>query len=270
MNKDTIELAANSGFCSLAVKTNGSSFTISKPKTDTWLSYRLEKNGNVTLFSDYYYNAHSPRYSALALTSEDKTYTRTIVVKQLPNQNHVQLYLEHELVAAECTDGVVKSIYIKDLQSGTCTNITADFFVDASGDGVLCRMCAPIKGEEYLCGRDPKTRFNESIAQSDGTLERINEASLFYGIAPEADDSALLAQVASVYAQYDEQGKIVNIVKPDYISGDGYGSRIINPMTGQTSNPYSLLLGKNAKDAYGIPRTPTVFMRNTCSSTGSS
>lgn len=199
MSKDTVELAANSGFCSLAVKTNGSSFTISKPKTDTWLSYRPEKNGNVTLFSDYYYNAHSPRYSALALTSEDKIYTRTIVVKQLPNLN---IKMNEEKF---------------------------DVVVVGAGSGGM--------GAAYV-------------------LKRLKENH------PD--------KVVTVYAQYDEQGKIVNIVKPDYISGDGYGSRIINPMTGQTSNPYSLLLGKNAKDAYGIPRTPTVFMRNTCSSTGSS
>lgn len=88
VSKDTLSLAATAGFGSVAVKVSpNNSYTVSKPEADTWLSYRLESNGNLTFFSDYYYDAMNDRTSTVTLTTADGAYSRTIVVEQRHNES---------------------------------------------------------------------------------------------------------------------------------------------------------------------------------------
>lgn len=171
---------------------------------------------------------------------------------KLDMSGFVEIFLNHELIEAGSSDGVVEFVRVQNTDNRGCIKLTADYYIDATGDGALCRLISSMSDEDYLCGRDPAKRFNETIAQKDGCLNRINEASLMYEIAQDVDDSNLLSQVSSVTAQYDENGKIIKITKPDYISGDGYGTHVINPMTGQSNNPFDILIGKDERTAYDI------------------
>lgn len=84
--KDTVEVGYASGFNTVAVATNTTGWTIAKTTADAdWVSYRQEKNGNLTFFSSYYYDNAEPRYAAFEIKGADGKALRTIVVKQLPN-----------------------------------------------------------------------------------------------------------------------------------------------------------------------------------------
>lgn len=165
-------------------------------------------------------------------------------------KDYAQIYLGYTLCSIESLkDGVIGSVCIEN-KSGERESLSAKFWIDATGDGVLCRLCDAVENQDYYCGRDPRSRFNESIAQISGDDKRINEASMMYEVAGGVDDSKILNEITSVNAEYDENGKVSAIVAPAYISGDGYGSCIINPMTGQSNSPYQELIGKNYDDAY--------------------
>lgn len=178
-------------------------------------------------------------------------------MNDIQNDIHIDLYLEHCFIDAEMSEeGVVNFITIKDLNSGECKKLFGQYYIDASADGVLCRSCCPKEGQDYLCGRDSKKLFNEKSAQNGGDLQQINEASLMYQISPNVDVSELLASIQTVYPQYDANGRIISIVKPDYITTSGYpvylkdGNVIINPMTGQSKYPYTELIGVTREESY--------------------
>lgn len=85
LSKDTVEVAANCGIGTVAVMTDAADYTVTKSEEDTWVSYRKESNGNLTLFSSYYYENLKPRYATLTIASADGSFSRVLVVKQLVN-----------------------------------------------------------------------------------------------------------------------------------------------------------------------------------------
>lgn len=58
--------------------------------------------------------------------------------------------------------------------------VAADFWVDASGDGLLARRC----GAASLLGKDPKTRFDEPGAPEQGHERAVNGVTLIYRATP--------------------------------------------------------------------------------------
>jgi hypothetical protein len=92
----------------------------------------------------------------------------------------------------------------------TC-QITANYFIDSSGDGVLCRKA----GCTAFTGEDPYERFGESLMQGKTPQKnQLNEPSLFFTIKKASDPTP---------AQADQNGFIYN----GYRSG-----RWVNPMNG--------------------------------------
>ncbi len=84
--KDTVEVGYAAGFNTVPVATNTTGWKVAKATTDAdWVSYRQEANGNLTIFSSYYYDNAAPRYATLEITGADGKALRTLVVKQLPN-----------------------------------------------------------------------------------------------------------------------------------------------------------------------------------------
>jgi hypothetical protein len=168
------------------------------------------------------------------------------------------LILNNEIVDAGSSNGVVEYVVIQNINSRKRTKLRSKYFVDSTGDGVLCRLV----GNDYLCGRDLFNKFHEESAQKDETKETkcINEASLLYKIENNRDDSELLNSITTVLVQYTNSDKITSISKPDYISKDGFASlvpengnmRVINPMTGESNNSYNILIADNPQKAYDI------------------
>lgn len=144
---------------------------------------------------------------------------------------------------------------------------SAKFFIDASGDGILCRKaaeCLCISPEPYYLGRDAKERFNESLAMKENDSSELNEPSLFFRVSNENCNLKQYQCIDSVYAFYQsdhERIKIddavflddsafkarnydlskIYIERPNYIKVDGYRYSInadghevslCNPMSG--------------------------------------
>lgn len=92
VSKDTVSVGYDAGFNNVAVITNAPSYTVEKTTTDAdWVSYRLEENGNITFFSTYYYNNTDSRYATFRLTTSDGSFSRNVVVEQLPNTSATEI-----------------------------------------------------------------------------------------------------------------------------------------------------------------------------------
>ncbi len=89
-NKNTVNVGYNAGFTTVAVMAN-TDYTVTKEEGADWLSYRKEANGNLTLFSQYYYDALLTRSAQLTLTTADGSYSRTLVVVQDKNTSAEEL-----------------------------------------------------------------------------------------------------------------------------------------------------------------------------------
>ncbi len=100
---DTLVVDYNAGFGTAAVAGSGD-YTVSKAdENDTWLSYRKESNGNITVFTSYNSDATTPRYGTLKLASTDGTIIYDLTVKQLPNTSVDDLPTDTYLPVASAT-----------------------------------------------------------------------------------------------------------------------------------------------------------------------
>lgn len=144
---------------------------------------------------------------------------------------NITLFTNHSLIGIEkMEDGYIKQVIVKD-KANHKKIITARFFIDSSGDGVLCRLACPKENEDFFVGEDPYERFNEPLMKNrDWNRNIMNEPSLFYGVGDNTpSDKELLDNFPNVFL-VDNKTKVS---KPDYINHDGatYGS-YLNPMTG--------------------------------------
>ena len=78
---DTITLGYNSDF---AVVPINATCDYSPATPETWVKAQKDANGNLALFSDFNVSGVD-RYATVTLTSADGTYSKTLVVDQLPN-----------------------------------------------------------------------------------------------------------------------------------------------------------------------------------------
>lgn len=124
-------------------------------------------------------------------------------------------------------NNIIDSIEITDFES-TKSTVKADYFIDSTGDGTLCRMA----GASYYIGEDPYERFREDLMKGiTSSEENLNEPSLFYNLGYEESpsDEKLLKKVHTVY----KDTKTNKIYSPSYLSLGGYANRAFcNPMTG--------------------------------------
>lgn len=143
-----------------------------------------------------------------------------------------------DIKSVTCEGGKQKIhvITVKD-KDGNCMDIEADFFIDSSGDGVLCRAA----GVDYYIGEDPYSRFNEDLMPKNDQYDEtsLNEPSLFYRVLPPEKSQSDNEFLGSIETVYEKDGKVV---KPDYIDSDGYANqRFCNPMTGLGMTGYECL-----------------------------
>ncbi len=78
---DTITLGYNSDFAVVPINAT-CDYTPATP--ETWVKAKKDANGNLALFSDFNVSGVD-RYATVTLTSADGTYSKTLVVDQLPN-----------------------------------------------------------------------------------------------------------------------------------------------------------------------------------------
>lgn len=118
--------------------------------------------------------------------------------------------------------------------------IEARYFIDSSGDGVLCTFHGK-EGEDYFVGEDPYERFQESL-MTKSAVRSVNEPSLFFKVKEVNgydDEQLLLPAKETVYSSADINQETI---KPKYVKNDGYiGSRWVNPMNGMGLNGMDLI-----------------------------
>lgn len=160
----------------------------------------------------------------------------------------IDIYINSEFICVgDRYNRNVNYIFVR-LEDGSVCKFSARIFIDASGDGVLCKDSNNIEGIGWYVGRDAKELYNEESAQvtvNDSNRFRINEPSLFYRMEYGLDDTDLLNLCTTVYATYEEDGSTIkDIIKPDYIYQDGYkdSEDIVNPMAGLGWDDYNIAL----------------------------
>lgn len=136
----------------------------------------------------------------------------------------------------------IREIELKHRPSGKSMRIRASYFIDSTGDGVLCRLACPVEGEDYYVGEDPYERFKEGLMKNNkkpADKTSLNEPSLFYKVDKKAaDDTPILDHVKTV--TLDAAG---NVVYPPYLTPDGYANQaFLNPMTGFGLSGYDVIV----------------------------
>lgn len=142
--------------------------------------------------------------------------------------SNITVWSEHELLRVSVREkGKIISVELWDVRMQKTVEVSARYFIDSSGDGVLCRNANPVEGEDYFYGEDGRDRFGESLAPHRPDKKIMNEPSLFFKIDLGKDDSSTLEKVKTVERKGSE------VVKPEYINADGYyGGSWVNPLTG--------------------------------------
>lgn len=172
------------------------------------------------------YNANFGFISKLDAAAMSKWYYEDL-------STDINIYNGYNFLKVETiSEGNIQSVIIENIYSHEKILIHADFFIDSSADGVLCRAA----GAYYYVGEDPYCRFQEDLMPKNNKYDNrsLNEPSLFYKISSNecsnecCNDSCCLNMVSTVY---EDENK--NIIKPDYIGPYGYINELFcNPMTG--------------------------------------
>lgn len=171
----------------------------------------------------------------------------SIYRKDIESQLEFTILYNHSFEKIDkITNGEIERIIVCDnCEDSSRKIIQARFFIDSSGDGVLCRSACPVENQDYFIGEDPYNRFNEDLMPVPTTEnlagkydpKTLNEPSLFYKVDKQApDDHFFLDNIENV--------KIKNkkIIAPEYIKSDGYiNSYFLNPMTGLGLTGFEIL-----------------------------
>ncbi len=104
---DTITVGFDNDMVSVPVMSN-CDYTASAPEAD-WLTCIKEQNGNLTLISQYWYEALASRYATINLTSADGSYTRALVVEQAPNTSATEIKGDTKLTISSATASASQS-----------------------------------------------------------------------------------------------------------------------------------------------------------------
>lgn len=97
--KDTVTLTYASDMTSLAVMSN---CDYAVEASESWLTAIVEATGSVTLHADYYYDT-TDRTALLTLSSDDASFTRTVVVIQTGNDAVSSLEGDYKLTVSSAT-----------------------------------------------------------------------------------------------------------------------------------------------------------------------
>lgn len=136
----------------------------------------------------------------------------------------------------------IQEIELTRRASGEGMRIDASYFIDSTGDGVLCRLACPAEGIDYYVGEDPYERFQEGLMKGNrkpADRTALNEPSLFYQIDEKADDDREILDSVKTVAI----GANGEVMHPTYLTPDGYANRaFLNPMTGFGLSGYDVIV----------------------------
>ena len=152
---------------------------------------------------------------------------------------YVDVLLNCRFEKAIISNRLVSSISVTD-QSGEEVEIIAKYYIDCSGDGVLCTW-EGVPGKDYYFGEDIGNPFNEPLMSGkNGSTSNINEPSLFFQVS----------KTANTFKDNNEELPIIE--EKIVYNYDGYRSgRWVNPMNGLNLSGLSVIKygGKYVHDA---------------------
>lgn len=78
-------------------------------------------------------------------------------------KENIDIFINNEVIETKSSNKKLDYIKIRNVLNGTVNTITADYFIDCSGDGVLFTTNKDLALDtDYYIGTDPRDRFNES------------------------------------------------------------------------------------------------------------
>lgn len=158
----------------------------------------------------------------------------------LENCGKIDILKGFSFCGANSIDGNVKDIVIK--KGEIIRRITADFFIDCSADGVLCRCVNGEEGVDYYIGLDRRELYDEDILiENDSAydlykMDALIAPSLFFEIAVDGGE---------------KNSPLVNASEEDAdikgVSAEGYAFKHVGNTNIRTCNPMGGL-GISGKD----------------------
>ncbi|AWV99285.1 FAD-dependent oxidoreductase [Arcticibacterium luteifluviistationis] len=80
------------------------------------------------------------------------------------NEPNISLFLNHHANKVETENGIIKSVYATNIETGEKVIFKAPLFADCTGDGTI----GILAGAEYMTGRESKAVYNEPTAPEVG------------------------------------------------------------------------------------------------------
>lgn len=192
---------------------------------------------NIPPFKELYDTLHTPPYqvygdyakswmhaafsksggeSGLAFSFDGEALLAFLKQKFELNKN-IDVCLNTELISAASSGGNISSVKVR--TDYGIRHITARFFVDATGNAVLCRYA----GFPVVIGAEPQSTYGESLAPDSYKPDALNMPSLMYALTTNPDEAEDLTSV-----------EVSDSVSFDgYICIDGVTGKVfVNPLSG--------------------------------------
>ena len=100
----------------------------------------------------------------------------TVLLEYVTQEKNIQLLLNTSVFDAETIDGEIKTVKAFNSQNSTLYTISADYFCDASGDGIL----GYLSGADFRMGAEDKKEFDEKFAPSAEYGNLMGHSIYFY------------------------------------------------------------------------------------------
>lgn len=154
--------------------------------------------------------------SGLAFSYNSENFIN-LLLEKLNAAENIYIYLNAEIKEISKSDGCIESVKV--LINNEEKNISAKFFIDSTGDAVLCRQA----GFSSILGAEASSVYGESLAPNVGNPDMLNMPSLIYELTLNPDDAEDLSSiVAADSVSFD-----------GYVYADGVTGRVfVNPLSG--------------------------------------
>ena len=127
-------------------------------------------------------------------------------------QENLDLYLNTRFDGVRMNGEKIISITAKGLTNETAYTFSADYFIDATGDGMLGALC----GAEYMYGREDKAEFGEADALDTADSYTMGNSLMFYAVDTGTPIKYVKPDWAYTYTEEDLKNRPHDRIKSGY------------------------------------------------------
>lgn len=127
-------------------------------------------------------------------------------------QDGLDLYLNTRFDGVKMNGDKIVSVTAKGLTNETAYTFSADYFIDATGDGML----GALAGAEYMYGREDKTAFGEADALDTADNYTMGNSLMFYAVDTGTPIKYTKPDWAYTYTEEDLKGRNHDRIKSGY------------------------------------------------------